>query len=127
MDTKLTVLAACGLALATTLATVAACTTASPAPAGPPATPAVTTPALRSLNPSPPRPDQRAAFLAALDRDHVPHSTSGDPEVLIGVGVCGQIQRGRTVEAIAGQLSSSIGWTLEQATSAVNDARVTLC
>ena len=129
MISKSAILAVCGLTLATAMATVAACTASPPtSPTSAPATPAAASAhALRSLNPNPPRPDQRAAFLNALDRDHVPHSTIGDAEVLIGVGTCGQVKAGRTVPSIAGGLSTTIHWTLDQATSVVSDAQTYLC
>lgn len=124
---RMMILAACGLVLATAMGTVAACTAStSTKSAASSATPA-SAHALRSLNPNPPRPDQRAAFLNALDRDHVPHSTIGDAEILIGVGACGQIKAGRTVPSIAGGLSTAIHWTLDQATSVVSDAQTYLC
>lgn len=135
---RLTLLGICGVALATGMA-VLACSTATPA--GPSRiAPGVSAPSTVSASVStlltvlPPistssvsSANQRMAFLAALDGAGIPRSKSGDSEMLIGRGVCGQLAAGKSPDAIAAELSGAVPWNHGQALTVVRDAQRILC
>lgn len=126
MSRALVTLGIAGVLLATGMAMLA-CTTA--APRGPATSPAssstLLTVAPASSDTAPI--NQHAAFLAALDHDGVPRSKTGDSEVLIGRGVCGQLAAGRPADTIAAELSGSMPWNHAQALTVVRDAQRILC
>jgi hypothetical protein len=127
----LIILTASGVALATILATVAACT----ANAAPPTTtvsvtaPTIVTVTALASSPDLPTPQagSQAAFLADLDHWRIPRSIGGAAEVQIGIGVCDQLVAGQTLGALADQIASELPWTLEQAEHVVAAARAELC
>lgn len=135
---RLTLLGICGVALATGMA-VLACSTATPSGPGRVA-PGVSAPSTVSVSAStlltvlPPVSSapvsgaaQRMAFLAALDGAGIPRSKSGDAEMLIGRGVCGQLAEGKSPDAIAADLSGSVPWNHGQALTVVRAAQRVLC
>lgn len=65
-------------------------------------------------------------FIAALRAGGVPVSESGDPERLIGQGVCQQIHAGASPDKLAHDLTAS-GYTLAQASTVVAAAQENFC
>lgn len=65
-------------------------------------------------------------YLERLRAQGVPTSTTGQPEIQIGTGICQQVRGGADPRALALDLTS-LGWTAEQATVIVTAARQHLC
>jgi Protein of unknown function (DUF732) len=65
-------------------------------------------------------------FIAALRAGGVPVSESGEPERLIGRGVCQQIHAGSSPDKLAHDLTAS-GYTLAQAATLVSAAQENFC
>jgi hypothetical protein len=119
------------------LAMAAGCGSQPPAsPASPvpstvaPAT-STTTPPASTATPSTPVASPSSTgnvdgFIAALRAGNMPVSASGEPERLIGRGVCQQIHAGASPDKLAHDLTAS-GYTLAQASTLVAAAQENFC
>jgi hypothetical protein len=115
------------------LAAAAGCSGQPPAPSATPA-PSTVTPVTSTAAPStssapvasPSSTDNTDGFLAALRAGNVPMSESGEPERLIGQGVCQQIHAGVSSDKLAHDLTAS-GYTLAQASTLVAAAQENFC